>query len=232
MASEPIASWQIDGETVETVTDFIFLSSKITADGDCSHEIKRHLLLERKAVTNLYSILKSRVTTLPTKVHLVKAMVFPVVMYGCESWTIKKAEHWRIDAFELWCWRKLLSPLGFKEFQPAHPKGDQFWIFIGRTDAEAKAPILWSPNANNWLIGKDPDAGKDEEKGLTENEMAGWHHRLSGHEFEQAAGDGDGQGSLACCSPWGHKKLDITEWLKWKSILHQHDLAREMLFFF
>ena len=108
MASGPITSWEIDGETVETVSDFIFLGSKITADGDCSHEIKRRLLLRRRAMTNLDSILKSRDITLPTKVHLVKAMVFPVVMYGCESWTIKKAEYQRIDAFELWCWRRLL----------------------------------------------------------------------------------------------------------------------------
>ena len=108
MAFSPITSWQIDGETVETVRDFIFLGSKITADGDCSHEIKRHLLLGRKAMTNLDSILKSRDITLPTEVRLVKAMVFQVVMYGCESWTIKKAEHLRIDAFELWCWRRLL----------------------------------------------------------------------------------------------------------------------------
>ena len=108
MASVPITSWQIDGETMETVTDFIFLGSEITADGDCNHEIKRHLLLRRKAMTNLYSILKSRDITLPKKVHLVKAMVFPVVMYGCESWTIKKAKHRKTDAFELWCWRRLL----------------------------------------------------------------------------------------------------------------------------
>ena len=108
MASSPITSWQIDGETVETVADFIFLGSKITADGDCSHEIKRHLLLGRKVMTNLDSILKSRDITLSSKVHLVKAIVFPVVMYGCESWTVKKAEHRRIDAFELWCWRRLL----------------------------------------------------------------------------------------------------------------------------
>ena len=108
MASGPITSWQIDGETVETVVDFIFLGSKITADGDCSHEIKRHFLLGRKVMTNLDSILKSRDITLPTKVHLVKAMVFPVVMCGCESWTVKKAECRRIDAFELWCWRRLL----------------------------------------------------------------------------------------------------------------------------
>ena len=108
MASGPITSWQIDGETVETVADFIFLGSKITADGDCSHEIKRRLLLGRKVMTNLDSILKSRDITLPTKVHLVKAMMFPLVMYGCESWTIKKAECQRIDAFELWCWKRLL----------------------------------------------------------------------------------------------------------------------------
>ena len=108
MASGPITSWQVDGETVETVSDFIFLGSKITADGDCSHEIKRHLLLGRKVMTNLDSTLKSRDITLPTKVHLVRAMVFPVVMYGCESWSVKKAKCQRIDAFELWCWRRLL----------------------------------------------------------------------------------------------------------------------------
>ena len=108
MASGPITSWQTDGETVKTVSDFIFLGSKITADGDCSHEIKRHLLLGRKVMTNLDSILKSRDIILPTKVHLVKALVFPIVMYGCESWPIKKAERQRIDAFELWCWRRLL----------------------------------------------------------------------------------------------------------------------------
>ena len=117
MASGPITSWQIDGETMEKVTDFIFLGSKITADGDFSHEIKRHLLLGRKAMTNLVSILKSRDITLPAKVHLVKTLVFPVVMYGCESLTIKKAEHQRIDAFELWCWRRLLRVLGLQGAQ-------------------------------------------------------------------------------------------------------------------
>ena len=125
MASGPITSWQIDGETVETVTDFIFLGSKITADGDCNHEVKRCLLLGRKAVTKLDSILKSRDITLLTKVNLVKAMVFPVVMYRCESCTIKKAEHRRTDAFELWCWRRLQSPLDSKEIQPVHPEGNQ-----------------------------------------------------------------------------------------------------------
>ena len=134
---------------------------KITADGDCSHEIKIHLLLGRKVMTNLDSILKSRGITLPTKVHLIKAMAFPVVMYGCESWTIKKAEDWRIYAFELWCWRRHLSPLESKAIQPVHPKGNQSWIFIGRTDVEAETPLFWPPDGKNWLIWKDPDAGKD-----------------------------------------------------------------------
>ena len=124
MASGPITSWQIDGETMETVTDFILGHYRITADGDCSHEIKRCLLLGRKVMTNLDSILKSRDVTLPTKVRLVKAMVFPVVVYGCESWTIKKAEHQRIDVFEQWCWKTLESPLKSKEIQPVHPKGN------------------------------------------------------------------------------------------------------------
>ena len=150
MASSPITSWQIDGETVERVADFIFLGSKITADGDCSHEIKRHLLLGRKAMTNLDSILKSKDITLLTKVHLVKAMVFPAVMYGCESWTIKKAKCRGIDAFELWCWRRLLrSPLDCKEIQPVHSEGDQPWGFFGRTDAKAETPVLWPPHAKS-----------------------------------------------------------------------------------
>ena len=187
MASSPITSWQIVGEIMEKVKDFIFLGSKITADGDCSHEIKRHLLLGRKVMTNLSSILKSRDITLPTKVRLVKVMVFPVVMYGCESWSIKNVEHWKIDAFELWCWWKLLSPLDSKDIQPVYPKWNQFWIVIERTDAEAETPILWPPDEKSWLTGKDPDAGKDwrwEEKGTTEAEMVGWHHRLNGREFE------------------------------------------------
>ena len=130
---------------METVADFILGGSKITADGDWSHEIKRHLLLRRKVMTNLDSILKSRDITLSTKVCLVKAMVFPVVMHGCESWTIKKAEHRRIDTFEPWCWRRLLR-LDCKEIQPVHPKEDQSWMFIGRTDAEAETPVLRSPH--------------------------------------------------------------------------------------
>ena len=146
-----------------------------------------YLLLGRKTMTNLDSILKSRDITLLTKVHVVKAMVFPVVMYGCESWTIKKAEHQRTDAFELWLKKTLESLLDWKEIQPVNPKGNQSWIFIGRTDAEAEAPIRWLPDMKTWLIGKDPDAGKDwrwEEKGRTEDEMVGWHHLHDGHEFE------------------------------------------------
>ena len=146
MASGPITSWEIDGETVETVSDFIFLGSKITVDGDCSHEIKRHLLLGIKAITNLD---RSRDITLPTKVHLVKAMVFPIVICGCDNWTIKNAECRRIDAFELWCWRRLESRLDCKEIKPVHSKGNQFCIFVGRTDAEAEAPILLSPDVKN-----------------------------------------------------------------------------------
>ena len=187
---------------METVTDFIFLGSKITADGDCRHEIKRYLLLGRKAVTRLDSILKSRDITLPTKFHLVKAMVFPVVMYGCESWTIKKLT--------------LESHLEYK-IKSVNPKGNQSWIFIGRTDAEAETSTLWPPDAKNWLIGKDPDVGKDwrQEKVTTEEKMVGWYHWLDGHEFEQVLGVSDGQGSLVCCSPWGHKESDTTEWLYW-----------------
>jgi len=188
MASGPITSWEIYGETLETVSDFIFWGSKITTDGDCSHEIKRRLLLGRKVMTNLGSILKSGNISLPTKVHLVKAMVFPVVTYGCESWTIKK-----FDCQKNWCFwtvvleKTLESPLDCKEIQPVHPKGDQYWVFIRRTDVEIETPILWPPDAKSWLIWKDPDTGKDwrqVEKGMTEDEMVGWHRRLNGHEFE------------------------------------------------
>ena len=186
MAYGPITSQQTDGETMEIVRGFIFLGSKITADGDCSHLIKRRLLLGRKVMTNLDSILKSRDITLPTKVCLVKAMVFPVVMYGCENWDYK--ESWAPKNW--WFWTVVLektleSPLDCKEIQPVHPNGNQSWIFIGRTDAEAETPILWPPDAKNWLIWKDPDAGKDwrQEKGTTEDEMVGRHHQLKGHKF-------------------------------------------------
>ena len=145
MASGPITSWQIDGETVEIVADFIFGGSKITADGDCSHKIKKRLLLGWKVITNLDSVLKSRQITFPTKVYLVKAMVFPVVIYGCDSWTMKKAERQRIDAFELWCWRRLLRV----PWTAVHPKGDQSWVFIGRTDVEAETPILGPPDGKS-----------------------------------------------------------------------------------
>ena len=187
--------------------------SKITADGDCSHEIKRCLLLGRKVMTNLDSILKSRDITLPTKARLVKAMVFPVVIYGCESWTVKKAEHRRIDAFELWCWRRLLrvpwtarrsTQSILKEICPGCSlegmmlklKLQYFGHLMRRVDSLEKT-----------------DAGRDwgQEKGMTEDEMAGWHHLLDGHEFEWTPGVGDRQGGLACGSSWGYKELDMTE---------------------
>ena len=149
MASSPITSWEIDGETVQTVSDFIFEGSRITADGDCSREIKRYLLLGRKVMTNLDSIVKSRDITLSTKVHLVMAMVFPVVMNGCESWTMKKAEHQRTDGLELQCWRRLERFLDCTEIQTVHPNGDQSWVFIGRTDVEYENPILWPPDVKS-----------------------------------------------------------------------------------
>ena len=145
MASGPIISWQIDGKTLETVRNFILGGSKITADCDCSHEIKRDLLLRRKVRTNLHSILKSRDITLSTKVHLVKAMVFPVVMYGCESWTVKKAERPRTVVLE----KTLESPLDCKEIQPVHSEGYQPWDVFGRTDAKAETPVLWPPDAKS-----------------------------------------------------------------------------------
>ena len=156
----------------------------------------RHLLFGRKAMTNLDSILKNRDTTLLTKIHTIKAMIFPVVMYGCEGWITEKAERPRTDAFELWCRRRPLRVPWTERSNQSN--GNQPWIFTGRTDAEAVAPILWSPDVKSRLTGKDPDAQKDwrqEEKGVTEDEMAGWHHWLKGHEFEQSQGDGEGQGS-------------------------------------
>ena len=159
-------------------------------------------------------------------------MVYPVVMYGCESWTIKKAECRRIDAFELWCWENTPeSPLDCKEIQPVHPKGNQSWVIMGRTDAEAETPVLWPPDAKNWLTGKDPNTGKDwrqKEKRTTENEMVGWHHWLNGHEFEQAPGVGDGQGGLACCSH-GVAELDTTERLNWTDNLKDCELYNQQI---
>ena len=166
-------------------------------------------------MTDLDSVLKSRDITLPTKVCRIEAMVFPAVMYGCESLTVKKTEHQRNDAFCV-LEKTLESLLDCKEIKPVNPKGNQPWILIWRTDAEAEAPILWPPGVKKWLIGKDPDAREDrrqEEKGKTEDEMIGWHHQLNGHEFEQAPRDGEWQGSLVCCSPWGPKEWDTTEQL-------------------
>ena len=209
MASGAIYSWQIHRETMQTLEDFIFLDSKITADGDCSHEIKRHLLLGRKAMSNLNSILKSRDITLPTKFHLVKAMVFPVVIYGCESWTIKKAECQRIDAFELWCWRRLLRVAWtarrsnqsiLKEISPEYSleglmlelKLQYFGHLIWRTDSLEKTLMLGKIEGRRWR-GWQRIRWLD---GIT-NSM---------DKKEQALRVGDGQGSLECCSPWGCKE--------------------------
>ena len=212
MASGPITIWQIDGETQGTVTNFIFLGSKITADGDWSHEIKRCLLLGRKAMKNLDGSLKIRYITLWTKVHIVKAMVFPVVVYRCESCTIKKAECQRIYAFKLE--KTLESPLDYKEMKPLNPKGNQPWMFTGRTNADLKLKLQYFGHLMpSQLIGKDSDVGKDwgqEEKEVAEDEMVGWHHQLNGHESEQIVGDCEGQGSLACYSPWSQ-----TGWSNW-----------------
>ena len=183
MASGPITSWQIDGETMETVTEFIFLGSKITADRDCSPDIKRCLLHGRKAVTNLDSVLKSRDITLPKSVCIVKAMFFPAMfflymVFYVQMWELDHKEGW---ALKNWCFcpvvleKTLESPLDCREIQPVHPKWRQSWKVIGRTDAKAEAPILWPPDAKRWLIGRDPDAEKDweqEEKRATENR--GW----------------------------------------------------------
>ena len=186
MASGPTTSWQVGGETLETVTDFIFLGSKITVDGDCSHEIKRHLPLGRKVMTNLNSKLKSRDITLPTKVHLVKTTVFPVVMYGCERWTIKKAEHWRIDAFELWCWRRLLrvpwtarrsNQFILKEISPEYSlEGLRLMLKL------QYFPLMWRADSFEKILMLGKIEGR-RRRGRWD-EMAGWHHWLNGHEFE------------------------------------------------
>ena len=172
---------------METVTDFIFLGSQITADGDCSHEIKGRLPLGRKVMTNLDSILKSRDITLPTKVHLVKTMASAVVMYGCESWTIKKAERQRTDAFELWCWRRFLRiPWTSRRSNQSILKEISPEYSLEGLMLKLK-PQYFGQDAKNWLIGKDPDVGTDwrrQENGTTEHEMVGWHHQLNGHEFE------------------------------------------------
>ena len=203
-------------------TDFIFSGLQSPSDGDCSHEIKRRLLLGRKVMTNLDSIFKSRDITLPTKVHLVKAMVFPVVMYGCESWSVKKAERRRIDAFELWCWRRLLrvpwtarrsNQSILKETSPGCSleglmlklKLQYFGHLMQRVDSLEKTLMLGGIRGQ-------------EEKRTTEDEMTGWHHQLDTHEFGWTPGIGDGQGSLACCDSWGHKESDTTERLSWTEL--------------
>ena len=209
---------------METVTDFIFFS-KITIDGDCSHEIKRRLLLGSKAMTNLDSIFKSRDITLPTKVCLVKPMVFPVITYGCESWTLKKAECPRIDAFELWCWRRLLrvpwtarrsNQSILKEISPEYSlkglmlklKLQYFGHLMQRTDSLLKILILGKIEGRR----RRGDGGGE---GETVDEMVGWHHWLSGHEFEKIPKVVDGQGGLVYWSSWGRKELDTTEQLNW-----------------
>ena len=219
VASSHITLWQINRETMETVTDFTLGGSKITTDGECSHEIKRCLLFGRKAMSKLDSILKSRDITLPTKVHLIKATVFPVVMYGCECWTIKKAEHQRIDAFELWCWRRLLRVLWtarrsyqsiLKEISPEYSleglilglKLRYFGYLMRGTDSLEKTLILRKFEGRRrrgrwrmrWL------------DGIT-NAMD-----MSLSKVRNLVMD---MGSLACCSPWGHKELDTTKWLNW-----------------
>ena len=173
---------------------------------------------------------------MPTKVYLVKAIAFPVQMWELdykENWAPKNWYFWTVVLEKI-----LKSPLDCKEIQPVHPKGNQSWIFIGRTDVEAKTSILWPPDVQSWLIGKDPDAGKDwrqEEKGMTEEEMVGWHHQLNGHEFEWTLGVGDGQGGLCCCCPWGRKESDTSERLNWTELKLtaggdcSHEIKRHLL---
>ena len=198
-----------------------YLGTLIAADGDCSHEIKRLLLLGRKVMTNLDCIFKSRDITLPTKVRLVKAMVFPVVMYRWESWTVKKAEWRRIDAFELWCWRRLLrvpwtARRSYQSILKEISPGCSLEGMMLKLKLQDFGHLM-----RRWLIGKDSDAGRDwgqEEKGTTEDEMAGWHHRLNRHEYEWTLGVDDGQGGLVCCYSWGCKESDTTERLNWTEL--------------
>ena len=194
---------------------FIFLCSKITANDECSHEIKRCLLLGRKVMINQDTVLKSRDITLSTKVCLVRAMVFPVMWESDykESWVPKNWCFWTV-VLE----KTLESPLNCRDIQPIYPKRNPSWIFIGRPDAESETPIFWPPDTKNWLTAKDPDIAKNwrqDEKGMTEDEMVGWHHWLTAHESEETLGVGDGQGGLACCSPWGCKESNTTEQLNW-----------------
>ena len=196
---------------------FYFLGFQSHLDSDCSHKSKnaqkqalpRCLVLERKTMTKLDKALKSRGITLPTKVHIVKAMIFPVVMYRCENWSIRKPEHQRTDAFELWCWRRLLKvPWTVRRSNLSNSKGTQLWICIGRTEAEAEAPILWPPDVKKRLM-----LGKTEGKRRRERDKGwdgGWRHQLKGSKFEQTPEDSEGQGRLLCCSSRGHKESDTT----------------------
>ena len=213
MASSPIISWQIDEEKVETVAEFIFLVSKITADNDCRHVTKRCSLLGRKAMTNLDSILKSRGITLFTKVYISHICGFSSSHVW--MWELDHKESW---APKNWCFwtvvleKPLESPLDCKEIHPVNPK-DQCWVFIGRTDTEVEAPILWPPDVKSQLTGKDPDGGKDwgqEEKGVTENEMVGWYYWLNGHEFEKTPGDSEDREAGCTAAHGGHKESDTT----------------------
>ena len=203
MASGPITSWQIDGEKMQTVTDCIVLGSKNTVDGNCSHDIKKILAPWRKSYDRPRQHIKKQRPFFDNK-----GLSSQMVMYGYESWMW---EGWALNNWYFWTVvleKTLESPLDYKEIKLVNPKGIQSWIYIGRTAAQAEAPILWPPDAKSWLIRKDPDAGKDwrqKEKGMTEDEMVGWQHWLKGREFEQALGGGEGQGSLACCSPWGRR---------------------------
>ena len=222
MASGPTTSRQIDGKQwKQWQTVFLFWAPKSLQMVTAAMKLKDACSLKEKLwPTEPKGILKSRDITLLTKIHLVKAMVFPVVSYGCESWTTKKAECQRIDAFELWCWKRILRvPWNARKSKESILKEiNPEYSLEGLTLNEADAPILWPPDMKRWLIGKDPDSGKDwrqEEKGITEDEMVGCHHHLDGHEFAQAQGVGDGQGSLACSSQWSCKESDMTERLNW-----------------
>ena len=218
MASGPITSWQIEWGNNGNSERLYFggLQNHCIHMVTTAMKLKRHLLLGKKAMTNLDSILKSR--------HDVTNKGVSSQSYGFSSshvwmWEFDYKESWMPKNWCFWTMeleKTLESPLDSKEIQPVHPKGNQSWIFIGRTDAEAETPILWLPDAKNWLLGKDLEARKDwrQEKGTTEEEMVGWHHQLNGHEFEQAPGVGNGQGSLVCCSPWGHKESETTELIR------------------
>ena len=218
MVSSPFTSWQIDRGKMEIVTDFIFLNSKITVEGDCSREIETLAPWKNSYDQPRQPIIK--------QTHYFADKSLSSQSYSFSSnhvwiWVLDHKEGWVMKNW--WFWtvalkKTLESPLDSKEIKQVNSKENQPWIFIEKTDAEAEAPTIWPPDVKNWLIRKDPDARKDwrqEEKWMIEGKMVGWHHWLDRHEFEQALGVSDGQGSLVCCSPWGHKELDETEWVNW-----------------